>query len=589
MQILELISLLKQNFPTYTWTLPPDVNLGILTTNQAFLEAKERKGNPKLIADELAEELRDFFNSKTLPVKVITRGPYINLDFENNGWNQNLNKINELQLIQSQKKIILEYIGTNVAKKFHAGHMRNLNIGDSLRRVLKLKYPNLTTDNHWGDWGVTIGVLIWGWKQQGNLEAYNQDPVTELERVYVWANKQKDVVENWNELVSHEFYLLEQKDPGNYKLWKDFIEVTKEQCKKYLALMNVPYTDLEQGESFYEADMRILWDFMEAHNIWKKEGEARFFDFAELVENWTDLDEELKNKFKNFGRCYLISSKGYTSYAFRDVAARFQWTRDFDAETMITLTGNEQIHHFNQFFAILHYLSSLPEFRAQFGDLVADKIGWHNLIHIPYGFLTLENGRMSSRKGSVLTIQDLFEEVQDIASQNLREKSPNLDKDEVNSRSKKVALAALKWYDLNRGISEDLVLDIPQILKFEGNTGVYQLYTLARINSILEKNPLGSNPDFQIESLNQEEIGILKHLYTLPFVLENLCENYKPHMLCNYLYELASKINAWYPKYSVNAEEDQTRKETLLGLCLAVKKQFKIGLDLLGIESMEQL
>ena len=169
----------------------------------------------------------------------------------------------KFQILQKSDKVILDFVGANVAKKLHAGHMRNLNIGESLRRILTLKYSNLLADNHWGDWGVNIGVLIWGWKVAGNLENYQKNPIEELSRVYVWSNSQKEITENWEKLVRAEFVKLEQKDEENHRLWENFIVATKNNLKLDLDLMGVPPLELEQGESFYEKDVQILWNFLE--------------------------------------------------------------------------------------------------------------------------------------------------------------------------------------------------------------------------------------------------------------------------------------------------------------------------------------
>ena len=565
------------------------------------------------------------------------------------------------QLKQSNEVLILDFVGANVAKKLHAGHMRNLNIGESLRRILKLKYPQLLSDNHWGDWGVNMGILIWGWKMEANLENYKKSPIDELTRIYVWANSQKENVEkwqNWDKLVRDEFVKLEQKDAENYTLWQDFVGQTKGNLEKDLKLMNVPTLDLDQGESFYEREVLNLWSFLEKNNIWQSDGKARFFDFEEICKKLPESSEnlQLQKTFASFGRCYLVSSSGYTSYAFRDIAARIQWIRDLNATKMITITGNEQIHHFHQVFGICHYLASLNEFQAEFGQKVSDKLIWQNLVHISYGFLTLQTGKMSSRKGNVLTISDLFLEVQTEARQILSQKSQITEQIELETKSAKITLAALKWYDLNRGSEENLVLNIAEILNFVGNTGVYQLYTLARLKSILKKNASNSqnNQNSQdlektetsqtqilqnlakskenlesqtlennseklaklenslenllenfeqnvektskniIESvdftlLNSEEKNILKKLYLTDLVLDKICTSFKPHLLCNHLFELCTLVNSWYSKYSVSGETDNLRKQTLLKLVSKIVLYLQNSLELLAIESVEEL
>jgi len=702
----------------------------------------------------------------------------------------------KFQILQKSDKVILDFVGANVAKKLHAGHMRNLNIGESLRRILTLKYPNLLADNHWGDWGVNIGVLIWGWKERGNLENYQKNPIEELSRVYVWSNSQKEITENWEKLVRTEFVKLEQKNEENLKLWEDFIVATKNNLKLDLDLMSVPPLEMEQGESFYEKDVRILWDFLEKYEIWEKEGLARFFDFEKMAEglaksletsletslennlennlekfdeslelqknensemqkfkpnfnddfqnsnskfqreiqqnqkDWQKIKKEIENqpisvlkceilenkdcqitksengdnqkidlksgkleknleknfetlaklnlenknqfqnqvnsklilnsqtsktnsqiekikKLKNLGRCYLVSSSGYTSYAFRDVAARIQWARDLEASLMITITGNEQIHHFEQVFAICEHISGLLKFLDFFGETTSGRLKSENLVHIPYGFLTLSDGKMSSRKGNVLTIRELFDQVQAVALANLLAKNQqknqkdsdtlkDQEKLEINIKennleklenaknlkntqenlvwkSQKITLAALKWYDLNRSASENLVLNIGEILNFAGNTGVYQLYTFARIQNILKKCQIQENQKnlgnqlekletekleenvkkletkIDLETLNLSEMVILKKLYLTEIILEKICVSFKPHLLCNHLFELCTLINSWYGNHSVATETNPKRYQTLLVFCAKISFYLRESLYLLGIEVLEDL
>ena len=592
MNIVELQTILQNRFDKYEWSVPPDLNLGILTTNYAF-RAKDISPNPKEAAIKIAELVQKYCDDLSLDVVVKSVGPYVNVEMGEKEYRELFDVNYGFKLEQKAEILLIDYVGANVAKELHAGHMRNLNIGDSLRRILSLKYK-VITDNHWGDWGVNMGTLIWGWKQEGNLKEYEINPIKELSRVYIWANSQKDIVENYNSLVRDEFFKLEQKDSENYNLWQKFILTTKQNLTKDLELMKIPKFDLEQGESFYEPDMKLLFDFMEEYEIWQKDGLARYFDFDSLVEKWCDLDEKLKSKISGFGRVYLISSTGYTTYCFRDIAARLQWARDHNVDIMVSVTDKTQRHNFDQAFAVICYLSNLIEFQKIQSKKVISRLQWSNLVHIGYGFLTLKDGKMSSRKGNVLTLREMFDNVKESAKISLTEKSPHILESNLEDKSVKLALAALKWYDLNRGIEEDLVLDIPQILKFEGNTGIYQLYTVARINSIFKKNMIGGDMEinsweFNLDQFNVDEKILLKKMYILPLILEQICVSYKPHLLCNHLFELATLINSWYAKFSVSNEQNLDRKKALICMCLRLKQHLYFGLDLLGIEAVDEM
>jgi arginyl-tRNA synthetase len=519
--------------------------------------------------------------------------------------------------------VIFDYIGANVAKRLHIGHMRNCNIGDSLRRILSLKYPNLITDNHWGDWGVNMGILIWGWKNYDHSSFGSETLIEKLTAIYVWANNQKDIVENWDKLVRDEFLKLEQKDEENYKLWQEFITTTKKDLQQDLDLLNVPPLQLEQGESFYEADMAWLTSFLDKYNIWKSEDKARFFDFNELADKWQGLTPEQTKFIANLGRSYLISSSGYTSYCYRDVGARLQWARDHGAELMLSVTDKTQKHNFDQAFTIISYLATLPEFQEELSNYLTNNQPLHlglvstkscegiiaslqlsNMKHIGYGYLKLSEGKMSTRKGNVIPLRDLFSQVQSSALEVLSQKAmdKNIELAELQQRAKKVTVAALKWNDLKQFFEQDIIFDINQVLKFEGNTGVYQLYTYARLNSVrskmsaveLSKNHPQEGRHSQVEevlsanhNLLPSEKLILQQLWSVSEVLEQVCTKMEAHLLCNYLYEVCNNLNKWYNDTPILKD---TERAVVLALFLdKVLATLAFCLDLLGIEVLESM
>ncbi len=654
------LSDLSNSISRLSWSIPSDLSRGILTSNIAFILAKQLRKNPIEIAKELSVDLNQFLVDQNLSFVSQSVGAYINIVPTNLFYKNLLVQESTFDCIVEPKseRVMFEYIGANTAKQLHAGHMRNCNIGDSLRRVLSLKYENLITDNHWGDWGINMGIIIWGWKnypinQESLLKLeqsswQNKPLIEKLTEVYVWSNAQKNVAPHWDAMVRDEFLKLEQKDPINYELWQKFIVSTKKDLRTDLDLMRVPVHNLEQGESFYEPDMTWLTEFMNQHKIWKSEDKARFFDFEELAQRWADLDENLNKEFvkqlKNFGRAYLISSGGYTSYCYRDVAARLQWIRDYGSELMITVTDKTQKHNFDQAFTIICYLFSLPEFKEAVQkskknfqknanqSLIQDLSKTtkqpsnqlnlnnlsNNLVHIGYGFLKLPDGKMSSRKGNVLLLRDLFAEVQQEAQKTILSKSPNMPKDQASLTAQKVALSAIKWNDLKQSYEQDITFDITQVLNFVGNTGVYQLYTYARLSSVLKK--LQAKQDFKTDltqtlpnersqslenshllrgylqsgevlfdslTLNLIEQEILKQLFIFPDVLEQVCAKYQPHLICNYLYGLCNLTNKWYN--DVPILKDTQRSEFMISFITKIMQNLAFTLDLLGIEVVDEI
>lgn len=576
------------------WQTPPDLSRGILTSNLAFRAAKESGKNPASLASELLGGLEAYISTHRLPLECQAVGPYLNVCLSQAFYKELLDAdLTENTIEHNPERVMLEYIGANVAKRLHAGHMRNLNIGDALRRILALKYPNLVTDNHWGDWGVQFGVLLWAYKHNVDKAAYQSSPIDELQRLYVWGSGQEGKADDWAAQVRDEFVKLEQGDAGNRALWEEFVTVSKRELSHDLDLFGVPATDLEQGESFYEADMASLREFMDIQGLWHVEGEARYIDFDELPETWQGIDKSLAARVRTFGRCYLISTNGYTTYAFRDVAARLQWARDHKIDRAVTVTDKTQAHNFDQAFALICYLATFPAFAERYGAATAERLRWDRLVHIGYGFLQLASGKMSTRLGNVLRLPELVGEVSRAAATAITTRAPELPAAERDVRARAVALASLKWADLNRDPLTDVTLDSVAITRFEGNTGTYQLYTYARLRSVLRRAGYDGAERAQLSGveLTADQRQIMDRLYVMPGALKVAADEYRPNLVASYVYELAEAANRWYvasPKILELGSDDLGRAASLR-LIDQVARQLAFGLDLLGIQTVEEL
>lgn len=567
-----------------TWEAPNEYGRGVMTSTTAFALAKQVRRNPVEVAEELATELHR--RVQELGVRVAATGPYINVSL-GEGALADVLEAGTIALPQDQRKVMFEYIGANVAKNLHAGHMRNLNIGDALRRLLTVRYPNLVTDNHWGDWGIQFGIVIWAYKQNVDVRAYEQDPLAELQRLYVWGNAQKDTVENWEMLVRDEFKKLEAGEDENRRLWQEFLEVTRQEILTTLSLFKVPPTDLEQGESFYEPHMKELSEFCDRHGLWKSEGEARYIDFEEMAQSWEGISENRQAFVSKLGRCYLISSQGYTSYAFRDVAARFQWARDHEIDMAVTVTDDRQQHNFHQAFAIISYIASQPAFVDAFGREVAQRLALDRLVHVPYGRMQLESGDMSSRKGNVVALRDLYGQIETAVVEELKQRDL-LDKAKDTSFLNTVTLAALKWHDLRSDPLTTVTLRPEEIVNFEGDTGVYQLYSYARLKSIRSKNA-SIVPNVYPDKLNDTERQLIEYIFTYQHVLLNAIEEFRPSILVNFIRTITQRINSWYGEYSLKDETDAQRQQAMCAFIVFVMELLEQHLKLLGIETVAEL
>ncbi len=603
MNLNTLIKKIKAEFP-YEWSVPVNLEFGILTSNEAFKQAKIKGQNPLLIAQELSQEITEFIQKESLNLEVKTKGPYINLDTLPEFFGYKLTAQSHFIFDKIEKKVLLDYVSPNVAKPLHVGHLRGANIGESLRRILNLKYQKVITENYWGDWGVQFGILLWGFKQikvkgkinlvfEGkdqvlNFSDYESSKLDFLLKVYIWSNQVKDQFENWDDLVRQEFLDLENGNQENINLWKDFIEVSKLEARQVLEKLNVADHELHLGESYYLPKAWQLAEFLDKNNLWQKEGKARYFDFEKLSKTTKIKNHRLDFKEIKDGRMYPISSTGYTSYGLRDLAARLVWSDDYDTDLMITIVGSEQKHHFQQFITILNYLSFRSDFEDFVGKKTNSRLNSNHIINVHFGFLTLPEGKMSTRKGQILRAKDVIDQVVEYSKQVLIQKSSEVD--DLEKTAEKIAIASLKWFDLARDMANDIVLDLSKITSFEGNTGVYQLYTVVRLNSILDKNNFNPNQtNFDPTKLSSEEQKILKQTIVLPRVIEKILETYKPHLLTSHIYELTTAINSWYSNNSVSSEKDPQRKASMLVFCNYLREHLVNCLDLLAIETVDKL
>jgi arginyl-tRNA synthetase len=606
----QLVNFLKNYYPNFEWIDIPNIELGLISTNIAFKKSKELKKNPKIIAEELAINFKKDTLEKDVKCKITTVNGYINFDLEEEDWKEYFENNKSEKISKSDKKIILEYICLNVAKPLHVGHTLQGIYGDALKRIYQSRFNQVISNNYWGDWGVQFGILLWGFKKLSKLNNpvevtinsqskvidinnYKADPIDFLVKSYVWSNKQEDSYPNWNQEVRQEYLKLENGDLENLELWNQFKNDSIIEIKTVIDKLELQPFDMEIGESSVNEVMKDLIEYLEEHELWHKDNLGRYIEINELSDYWTELPEELKSKIHTFGRCYLIQSKdGYTTYALRDIAAKIMFAQNPGFDNFITFVGNEQRHHFDQVYVITAYLSSLKSFQLKYGTKVCENLKWSNLKNLFNGIVTLQGGKMSSRKGNFTTTNDLLNILFESTKINLEKRSQEQSNQFIDSKKvSTISLAGLKWFNLNRDILIDSVLDTEAILKPEGNTGVYQLYTIARLKSIVTaiNSQNYAITSFSWSKLNNEEKNIVKKLSTFELIIDNIVETNKTHLLCNYLYNIASLINNWYSKNKVVTQEEKDIKSSQLHLInLVIDTQVK-GLEYLGINALDKI
>lgn len=543
----------------------PEPQFGDYSTNAALILAKQLKRNPAEIAAVVAGEILKLDKQRVL-ADAKAAGGFINFTLSRKSLLDNLRNILELKEkfgssgAGKGKTIIVEYFQNNVAKPPHVGHLRSAVVGDSLLRIFRfLGYPAMS-DTHIGDWGTQFGILILAYKTMGDKKTVEKDPINELNKLYVAMSEKIDGQPELREQAKAEFARLEKGDAENRKLWQWFVMESLIDFEHYRRLLELLEFDHNLGESFYEDKMPAVLDLMRSKNL---------VVTGETGELYVDLE-----KF-GMGRCILVKSDGATTYHLRDFATYIFRKSQFDFYKNIYVVDNRQSHHFKQLFKVLEIMG----YPAQ-----ADS------AHVDLGFMSLPEGPISTRKGNIISLQNLTDEAQKRALSIIQEKNPDLQNKEAVA--KMVALAAIKYFDLSHNRKTEIMFAWDKALSFEGNTGPYLQYTHARIHGILRKAAAGGvarGPYPEFADMNPHETFVLRKLVRFPDVLEQSARDCLPNLLCAYLFELSQYFNSFYQEVPVSQETDGAKRAFRLQLITATAQVIRNGLYLLGIEAPEEM
>ena len=527
-----------------------------------FKLAKELKKSPMIIAQEICEKMK-------LDAEV-----FENIEIVNGYINFFVNKeriIKEVLEEVSNKKeeygkstlgagqnIIVEYSSPNIAKPFHIGHLRNTVIGSSLYNMYKYLGYNTIGINHLGDYGTQFGKMIEGYKRWGQEYNIDENPIEELTKIYVRINdlckKDEDVLKACRD----NFKKLEDGDPYCTKIWNKFREVSLNEFNRIYELLGVKFDSLN-GEAFYSDKMP------EVEELLRNSGRLVKSEGAEII----DLEEE------KMGVCMIKKSNGSTTYATRDLAAILYRTRTYDFDKCLYVVAYEQNLHFKQIFEVAKLLG-------------IDEKYIKGLQHIPYGMVHLKSGKMSTREGNVIKVEDLLKESISRVKQIIKEKNPDMENLEENAR--KIGIGAVVFNNVATTIIKDQIFDWDTILNFNGETGPYIQYTYVRTNSVLN-NSNGVKDvkkiDFSVLT-DKESLEVIKKIYEFNNVIENSVDKNEPSLLARYLLELAKNYSTFYNNNKILVEDEKT-KDARVFLTYSVGIVLKIGMKLLGIEMPDKM
>ncbi len=549
----------------------PRPGFGDYASNAAMVLFKKFNSAPAAspieFASNLAQAILEIDKGETFS-KVEVAGAFINFTLSAKHLNKNLQTILEAKEdfgksdFGAKQKVLVEYFQPNMAKPLHLGHLRTAIIGDSLFKILQSSGFNVESDTHLGDWGTQFGLLLLAYKKWGDLSVIEKDPITELNKLYVRMNSEIETNPELREEGKLEFVKLEQGDEEVLKLWQQFRDWSWKEYSIIYEDLGVRKSDNDWPESFFADKMpAVLNELQEKGLLVESQG-------AKIV-NLEDY---------NLGVGVLVKSDGGTTYLLRDIATYiFRKSQGF--EKQIYVVDNRQSHSLSQTFKILELMGVI-----QSPD---------EAIHIAYGFLSLPEGAMSTRKGTIIGANELIVKAKEQAVAIIEEKNPDLaNKEEV---AKLVMQSAIKYFDLSHNYKSDIVFTWDKALSFDGNTGPYLQYTHARIFGIWRKAGLEDrktfvdSPEADLSNQKEEELIVLRKLEKFPGIIQSVVETYSPNLLCNYLFELSQNFNSFYEACPVLKEENEEVRNYRLNLIHATAQVLKNGLDLLGIQAPEEM
>ncbi len=506
----------------------------------AFSLAKVERKAPQMIATDIAEKI----NSQAFE-KVVATGPYVNFFLDKSAISAQVlqDVITEKehyadQTIGKQENVVIDMSSPNIAKPFSIGHLRSTVIGDSLSHIFqKIGYQTVKV-NHLGDWGKQFGMLIVAYKKWGNEKAVKAHPIDELLKLYVRINAEAEKDPSLDEEAREWFRKLENGDEEALALWQWFRDESLVEFNRLYNELQVEF-DSYNGEAFYNDKMDAVVDIL---------AEKGLLEHPALIKK----------------------SDGATLYITRDLAAALYRKNEYQFAKSIYVVGQEQSAHFKQLKAVLQEMG----------------YDWsQDIVHVPFGLVTKEGKKLSTRKGNVILLEPTIAEAVSRAKAQIEAKNPELEnKDQV---AHAVGVGAIKFYDLKTDRTNGYDFDLEAMVSFEGETGPYVQYAYARIQSILRKADFKPDAAGNYSLNDAESWEIIKLLQDFPRIINRAADNFEPSIIAKFAISLAQAFNKYYAHTRILDESPE--RDSRLALSYATAVVLKEALRLLGVEAPEKM
>ena len=557
-EILELPGL--EGGESVTIETPPDSKMGDVAI-PCFGLAKILHKSPVKIAADLKEGLEQKKELLGLD-KIVADGGYCNLFvnrtlFVKNTLIYSSDENLGVDKIEEKKTVCMDYSSPNIAKNFHVGHLRTTIIGNSLYKIYEKLGYKVVRINHLGDWGTQFGKLIVAYKKWSNKEKIEKNGIQELLDIYVKFNSE---AENHPELMDEArdwFVKMEAGDEEALVLWKWFKDISMIEFERVYNMLGFSF-DTYTGESFYREKVPGLVELLKEKKLLVESQGANVIDLSEY----------------NMPPCMITKKDGSSIYHSRDIAAVLYRKEKYDFDKCLYVTGLEQTLHFKQVFKAIELMGF---------DF------YSGLVHIPYGLVSLDGEKLSTRKGNIIYAEDILKEAVKRAYELIEEKNATLQNKEQTAN--KVGIGAVIFHDLFNQRIKNINFSWQEVLSFEGTTGPYVQYTYARSKSVLRKNgviPVEENIDYE-KLTDDVSFELVKTIGEYGKAVHMAAENYEPSVIARFLINLCTGFNKFYQECPILKEKDDKTRKARLQLVEIVQRIIHEASELLGMECPEEM
>ncbi|EGT0621190.1 MULTISPECIES: arginine--tRNA ligase [Citrobacter] len=544
------------------------VQFGDYQANGMMAVAKKLGMAPR----QLAEQVLTHLDLNGIASKVEIAGPgFINIFLDPAFLAQHVQQAlasDRLGVTQPAKQtVVVDYSAPNVAKEMHVGHLRSTIIGDAAVRTLEFLGHNVIRANHVGDWGTQFGMLI-AWLEKQQQENAGEMALADLEGFYRDAKKHYDEDEAFAERARSYVVKLQGGDEYFREMWRKLVDITMSQNQLTYDRLNVTLTrDDVMGESLYNPMLPgIVADLKAKGLAVESEGATVVF-----------LDEYKNKEGEPMGVIIQKKDGGYL-YTTTDIACAKYRYETLHADRVLYYIDSRQHQHLMQAWTIVRKAGYVPESVP--------------LEHHMFGMMLGKDGKpFKTRAGGTVKLADLLDEALERARRLVAEKNPDMPADELEKLANAVGIGAVKYADLSKNRTTDYIFDWDNMLAFEGNTAPYMQYAYTRVLSVFRKADIDESAlaNAQVIISEDREAQLAARLLQFEETLTVVAREGTPHVMCAYLYDVAGLFSGFYEHCPILSAENEEIRNSRLKLAQLTAKTLKLGLDTLGIETVERM